>query len=68
MNFFFFWQFDSRQFIDKFLQRCQLPFIDQFELLDEKYEMLEASVEMGLFCELNDLLEMLVIDVGVHAK
>lgn len=52
----------------KLLKRCELSLVDEVELLHEEDEVLEAGVEVGLLAQFNDLWEVLVVDVGVHAE
>ena len=42
--------------------------VDEVELLDKVDEVLEGGVEVRLFDEEDDLLEVLVVDVGVDAE
>lgn len=56
------------QLVDQLLQRRQLPLIDQIELLHEEDEVLERRVQVRLLAEAHHLLEVLVVDVRVHAE
>lgn len=56
------------QLIDEFLQRCQLAALNEVELLDKVDKVLEGGVEMGLLAQLHHLLEVLVVNVGIHTK
>lgn len=56
------------QLIDQLLKRSQLAALYQVELLDKVDKVLKGGVEMGLLTELNHLLEVLVVYVGIHPK
>lgn len=56
------------QLIDEFLKRCQLAALNEVELLDKVDKVLEGGVEMGLLAQLHHLLEVLVVNVGIHTK
>ncbi len=58
----------GKQAFDEFVQRCELLLVDEIKLLHEEDEVLERGVEVGLFAELDHLLEVLVVDVGVDPE
>ena len=60
--------FFGGKFVYEFLERCKFLAVNKVELLHKEDEMFERCVEMGLFTQLHHLLEVLVVDVGVHAE
>ena len=59
---------DSAECLDEGLEGCELLLIDEAELVDKVYEVLEGGVEVGLLAKADDALEVAVVDVGVHAE
>jgi len=54
--------------VDELLQWLKLLLIHKLELLDEVVKVLETGVEVSLLPKVHDLLEMRVVDVGVHTE
>jgi hypothetical protein len=54
--------------LNKFRKRCKLTRVNQIELVDEIYKMLEACIQMRLCRQKHYVLEMRVVDVGVNSK
>ncbi len=50
------------------MKGSELLGLDQGKLVNKVDEMFEAGIQMGLSREKHDVLEMRVIDVGVHSE
>jgi len=53
---------------DELGERFHLCLVHQLELSDEVIEVLEAGVQVGLFTEGDDAVEVTVVDVGVDSE
>ena len=56
------------QLLNEFLQRSQLPPVDQVEFLHKEDKVLEGGVEVCLLLQPHDGIEVLVVNVGIHTE
>ena len=54
--------------VDGVGERGEFSLIDQLELFDEVYKVLETRIEMRLGVELHDLLDVVVVHMPVHSE
>jgi hypothetical protein len=58
----------SGQVLDQFSQRLQLLLIDEIELANEVIIVLEARVQVRLFAQTDNFVEVTVINVRVYSE
>ena len=56
------------ELLDKFCKRGELPRVNQIELINEIYEVLEAGVQMSLRRKQHYVLEVRVVNVSINSK